>query len=140
MPLEMRDPRPPELAELPSIPAGYINPTTKLVAFIDAATGKVKSAPPVDVREMLACGAAKLPGKAPYLDDASASISSEAPGDAPTLRDAQSPGAPPSDAVEAIDLDECTVVQLRDIARDVGVKGYSTLDKAGLIEALRAQD
>ena len=135
MPLEIQPPRPPILADLPHIPAGHVHPKWKTVEFIDTKTGARKRAFPVDVREMLRCGAAQLPETPPHVTAASAQQDAEAPGSgSPSTSRGAQPGA-----IEQMDLPKMTVAELRDLARDAGVSGFSTLNKEDLVKALEEQ-
>lgn len=60
--------------------------------------------------------------------------------DAPSEGDGGGTPAPviPSDAELPSDLNELTIDQLTGVAKRRGIEGYSSLDKAGLVDAVSA--
>lgn len=142
MPVEIRKARGPKVADLPSIPRNFVNPKSGLVDYWEVAeyeaalakaeeTGKPFEAPPlhqgssIDVRECIANGSFMLPTEFPEKGKAAAEPEGE-------------PGSEPSSEADIVpDMGKMTVAELKDLARDADIKGFSTMSKDQLLAALR---
>ena len=135
MALEINPARGPKTVGLPTIPQEFINPKTGLAdywvveefeAAVKAAeeseepfkAPRLRSGSPIDVRECIACGASMLPTMWPE----------KAAGDGEAIQE-------PDEVVPG--LEDKTVPELKDLARDAGVTGYGSMNKAQLIEAIQ---
>ena len=130
MPLEIQPERPPIVADLPRIPPHLVNKKNGMVKVQDIKTGVAKWVYGVDAREMLACGAVRLiePDQPPSSRPGTAEAA------APEVPQPAS-GAIGPDPIAG--LDEMSVAELRDVAKDAGVSGFSTMKKDELIAAIR---
>ena len=144
MTLEIRGAQRPHVSALDPIPREFVNPRTGLAdywlvsdyedakAIEPFVAPQLRQGSTIDVRESIASGAYMLPTSWPNKGGEAVE---------PVVEPATEPIAQGTTPVEdpVPDMDAMTVAELKNLARDAGVTGFSAMTKTELLATLREE-